>query len=116
MQKVRISSLKGEVSMNVIEGSKFFCGYVECALWIEEIDNPAEYEVEQMRIDCKSFVERAGDLLHGLDLSQCGHDFWLTRNRHGVGFLDRDLEKSLADKLTDLSHSFSELNIYGEEQ
>jgi hypothetical protein len=31
----------------------------------------------------------------GLDLSDCeaeqvGHDLWLTRNRHGVGFWDRD--------------------------
>lgn len=46
--------------------------------------------------DCRSFLEYAGeeygeDVFAGLDDSQIGHDFHLSRNRHGAGFWDRGL-------------------------
>lgn len=45
--------------------------------------------------------------------ARAGHDFWLTRNGHGVGFLDRD-ELSEADqkRLTEASKEFGECYLY----
>ena len=47
----------------------------------------------RMRADVETFLHAC--VSAGLDLSDCeaeqvGHDLWLTRNRHGVGFWDRD--------------------------
>jgi hypothetical protein len=44
-----------------------------------------------------------------LDMERCGHDFWLTRNRHGAGFWDdkgrgKDADAAL-DRLTEASHA-----------
>ena len=41
-----------------------------------------------------------------LDLGQCGHDFYLTRNDHGSGFWDRGYEKSLVDHLCEICKEF----------
>ena len=41
----------------------------------------------QIVADCEAFQEEAGDLI-AADLSQAGHDFCLSRNRHGAGFWD----------------------------
>jgi hypothetical protein len=54
--------------------------------------------------------------MEGLDLSQCGHDFWLTRNRHGTGFWDRGYEESIANKLTELSKKAGEYYVYGDDE
>jgi len=43
--------------------------------------------------------------------SQAGHDFWLTRNRHGVGFWDRGMG-ALGDKLTEAAHAYGEVNLF----
>lgn len=40
-----------------------------------------------------------------------GHDFWLTRNHHGSGFLDRGLGQ-VGDILTAAAKSFGEVNLY----
>lgn len=40
-----------------------------------------------------------------------GHDYWLTRNRHGVGFWDRGLGK-VGDQLTKAAHMDKELDLY----
>lgn len=59
-----------------------------------------------MREDCARFVKTAGDELIG-DMSpdQCGHDFWLTRNGHGVGFWDRGLGER-GDRLSAIARPF----------
>lgn len=42
-------------------------------------------------------------------LECAGHDFWLTRNHHGVGFWDRDwLDQEVKDRLTAACHKFGE--------
>ena len=43
--------------------------------------------------------------------SQAGHDFWLTRNHHGVGFWDRDLG-SRGEALTKFADAYGETSIY----
>jgi hypothetical protein len=106
----------------------FVRSYLETALWsssdnfspnggepldsnfsIDDIDNEAQ---EKAHADCKSFIEQAGDLLEGLDDSQVASDFWLTRNGHGAGFWDGDYEEEVGQKLSDLSHTFGEVDLY----
>lgn len=95
--------------------------YIECALWstgdgdyenLEDFD-VAETSVTDMRDDVRAFLHaaEARGLLEGLDPEQTGHDFWLTRNRHGVGFWARGLG-SVGEELTRLSHSFGESDLY----
>ena len=44
---------------------------------------------------------------------RAGHDFWLTRNGHGVGFWDRDeLDEATQTRLTDASEAFGECTLY----
>ena len=40
-------------------------------------------------IDCLAFFSRIQCYLSDDNIVQAGHDFWLTRNGHGVGFWDR---------------------------
>lgn len=87
----------------------FFNAYMECALWADG-GKDSEFTLEEMaeaRKECEEFIKRAGSLLDGLDLEQCGHDFYLTRNHHGAGFWDRDLGY-VGKALTTLAHSFGE--------
>ena len=54
---------------------------------------PSAACLARMREDVETFLRAC--VAAGLDLSDCeaeqvGHDLWLTRNRHGVGFWDRD--------------------------
>jgi hypothetical protein len=69
-----------------------------------------------MRQDCADFVDgiESADLFAYLlefDYSQMGHDFWLTRNRHGAGFWDRGLG-ALGDRLTSAAHAYGEVDLY----
>lgn len=107
-----------------VEG--FIDAYVECALWSsndrsdesggEPLDSnygPEDIAPEalaKMRADCEAFIAAAGGLLVGLDDSQSGHDFWLTRNGHGTGFWDRGLG-ALGDQLTKACKAFREVDL-----
>lgn len=41
-----------------------------------------------------------------------GHDFILTRNGHGAGFWDGDWPAEIGAKLTELSKTFGQLEVY----
>ncbi len=101
--------------------------YLECALWasIDNDGNPlddggrgidafAPAAIEKAAEDCAAFCQTAAQwvrqLPQGVSLSQMGHDFWLTRNRHGAGFWDRGYPKAPADELTRMSHAFGEVS------
>ncbi|GAA6622766.1 hypothetical protein [Scytonema sp. NUACC26] len=102
---------------------EFTFAYIEAALWssLDDDDEPMDkhysiedihvFTLEEMIADCHSFQEKAGDRLHN-NWEQAGHDFWLTRNRHGCGFWDGFWDKELGKELTDLSHSFGEYDLY----
>lgn len=55
------------------------------------------YSKLKAHMACRNFLEAIGgqyseapvDGLQDLDMSQLGHDLWLTRNHHGAGFWDR---------------------------
>lgn len=100
-----------------------FQAYVECAMWssteddgtpLDENYGPDDISLESldsMRMDILDFIDGAGALVDGMDPAQVGHDFWLTRNRHGAGFWDRGLG-DVGDKLTAMSHPYGELDLY----
>ena len=93
-------------------------GYQECAAWAdapegEEHEGFSAAFLEQADSDCRAFFEANKALLResGLHPDHAGHDFWLTRNRHGAGFWDRGLG-DVGQALTDAAYAYRELNLY----
>lgn len=98
--------------------------YVDAALFSSTDDNgiplDQDYTVDdidpatlrQMIADADGFVEKYGELIAvgGGDYEQAGHDFWLTRNRHGAGFWDGDWPNG--DELTAAAHTYGEFDLY----
>lgn len=116
----------------------FIHGYQTCALWASTdeladgtvLEGLEDYEFsqktsERMVADCRAFVsENIVDLLEYAERreAEClangfepwagaGHDFWLTRCGHGVGFWDRGLEE-LGDKLSEAARVCGNLDPY----
>lgn len=67
--------------------------------------------------DCAAFIKANGipeyhDSRYS-DTEKAGHDFWLTRNRHGAGFWDRsELSPEDQKRLTTASHAFRKVDLY----
>ncbi len=106
------------------------------------VDDVAESSMASIRLDCEQFIREQGEVLDYCDASgdlplrgddarergfadayaMAGHDFWLTRNRHGAGFWDGDWDIGLppletcdqqaGDVLTDAAHKFVECDLY----
>jgi len=109
----------------------FYKKYIITALWSSTDDNENPLDdnytdenidlgtLKKMLDDCYNFIFQA-DKIEGfknLDIETCGHDFWLTRNRHGCGFWDGDYEEKIGEKLTELSKKFNECDLYvGDDQ
>lgn len=102
---------------------KFTRAYIECALWssTDDKDEPldknyslydlAPETLQEIIVDCLAFQETFAPLLADLDVEQCGHDFWLTRNHHGAGFWDRGLGE-IGTKLTEAAHAYGSCDLY----
>ena len=109
----------------------FVKSYLATAAWVSFDGGKAEFPKSSKEIakaDCKKFiaavykeftVNEAEAILtyQGSDLtSLAGHDFFLTRNGHGVGFWDKDIYNTLAnnggDILTKLARQMGESNCY----
>lgn len=98
----------------------FLRQYLETALWASTdeggepldanftINDFSPEALEACIKDCKAF-----QILHpeSKGNAQYGHDFWLTRNRHGAGFWDGDYPQSEAAKLTESAHSFGSVDL-----
>jgi hypothetical protein len=97
--------------------------YIDAALFFStDEDDRALYEsygVEdiapetfaKMKEDCADFEMHLSELV-GDDLEQAGHDFWLTRNRHGAGFWDGDWPEEHERALTDRALSYGGFDLY----
>lgn len=61
-------------------------------------------------IDCLACYSRISCYLSPKNITQAGHDFWLTRNGHGVGFWDRPeiYGETYAQMFTKIAESFGE--------
>lgn len=102
--------------------SKFYGAYIACALWSSTDDDgePLDTNYNEgdltegtkaaLEVDCAQFVLMCAKDLEALAPEQAGHDFWLTRNRHGVGFWDRGLG-DLGERLTKAAHAFGEQHL-----
>jgi hypothetical protein len=104
----------------------FLQAYIEAALWStpddaevrgEHLDatfNAGDLAAEaltEMREDCNVFIRNNRFNLMTIEPRQAGHDFWLTRNGHGVGFWDRGLGE-LGDRLTKAAYAFGNVDLY----
>jgi hypothetical protein len=93
------------------------------------LEDIAPETVQEAYIDCQRFRAAAGAMLHqafqfydnngnsfhpdaGSADACAGHDFWLDRNRHGVGFSDRGMAKDLGRQLSATAQIFRELCFY----
>ncbi len=120
---------------------KFTLSYITAALWSSNDESTPQggepmdrnYSIDDLTIDCllkmqkdcKEFQEQNSRALNLADYSHirarghdftdsefAGHDFWLTRCGHGVGFWDRGLRLCLGDILTKACEKFGEANLY----
>jgi hypothetical protein len=105
--------------MNMQDSAAFIAAYLECAAWADgheeqtERANNGEFTSEaqaRAQVECKAFMYRALPYMQAWTPEQAGHDFWLTRNGHGSGFWDRQLEGG--DVLTAIAKTFGELGVY----
>jgi hypothetical protein len=106
----------------------FTTAYLEAALWSSmddhgepldanySLDDIAPATLAQMVEDCQAFqADHAADI--AANLSQAGHDFWLTRNHHGAGFWDGDWPREVGQRLTAAAHVYGEVELYvGDDQ
>lgn len=104
--------------------NQFVAQYERAALWSSTDDQgrplddgSLEYEIAEealavFRKDCERFLQQADALTCDESDSDLAHDFWLTRNGHGAGFWDGDYPKELGEKLTDISKTFGECDLY----
>lgn len=73
--------------------------------------------LDEMRKDVTRFVEANHKMLQTWDHGntspeeQAGHDFWLTRNGHGVGFWESEWG-AVKDQLSDAAKQFGECYLY----
>lgn len=113
----------------MIKLDEFERAFFECALWsttdnatdsggdpLDEnysIADIAEDTIADLLKDCTEFREANAGMLDraGAD-AQNGHDFWLTRNRHGAGFWDRGYPTDVSDALTAASHAYGNVDLY----
>lgn len=112
---------------------KVLKGYVAAALWSsnDESDESGgepldknygpkdvdEKTVTDMRNDCTRFLDdNAADIETFMsttkrDLEHVGHDLWLTRNGHGVGFWDRGAGE-VGERLSEAAKTLGGFNLY----
>lgn len=112
---------------------EFFFAYLECAIFTgcrypttdgnpERLDSVASVDtippdiVDTLRADCADFWAANARFI-SRNPKQAGHDFHLTRNRHGAGFWDGDWPRDLGGYLSILSHAYgaAELAAYPNE-
>ena len=107
---------------------KMTSNYLESALFTDEErlkedvnDEYLDLEISNAlksnaKLDCTEFIKRCIEsniTLDGYNLSQLGHDFWLTRNGHGTGFWDRkEIYRGNADDLSKIASTFGTVNLF----
>ena len=87
-------------------GASLEATYSQC-----DIDDEVIQQIEEEVYDFLILCWEEDKDLSGIEPGQFGHDFYLTRNRHGAGFWDRGLGE-LGDWLTEMSHPYGEFDLY----
>lgn len=107
----------GHHTASITPVERFQRGYRDAALWSSLTDDGLpmdEHHTEgdlhpttrkEMDADAAHFYHSYQHLLNGNRfMEDAGHDFWLTRNGHGVGFRDRDETDYTDDEGNDTRH------------
>lgn len=112
----------------------FFEGYIEAAAWSSmdtlngedvHLDDYEWAEGQEERLkesaldffnanltDLEAYIKARGfNHRSHTGWSYAGHDFWLTRNRHGAGFWDRGLGV-LGERLSDTARVYGSIDLY----
>jgi hypothetical protein len=108
---------------------EFTNAYLVAALWtstddndapldsIYDISNISKNDIKEIKSECLKFQKDNLDLLiqayhkNGYTPASAGHDLWLTRNGHGAGFWDRDLN-DVGDLLTKKADEIKGSDLY----
>ena len=112
--------------------SDFIQGYVECALWSSSDDSGEPFDanygtadlilsadalaecadfIDANRADLEAYCEALGPFEGTPAWARAGHDFWLTRNRHGAGFWDRGLGARHPPSITRAALAYGERGV-----
>lgn len=104
---------------------RFTRAYIECALWsstdehgepldaVFSVDDLAPETLAGIIADCADFQSaNVDDLEAGPSYDRAGHDFWLTRNRHGAGFWDGNWPEPQASRLTANAKAYGSCDLY----
>lgn len=108
---------QGVIIMSYIDNMK--AAYLEAAYWTDaeqsEFNNPelTDLFVSEAWSACRNFVYGMASMdidYTRFNADQVGHDLWLTRNGHGVGFWDRPeiYGKQLSKALTAMAKAQGE--------
>lgn len=111
----------------------FTQSYITAALFTEEeslgpigttaVQQLSDELIHTMQQDCIEFQRRAHPILelettkhrlqdqHSLQ-EQAAHDFWMTRNGHGVGFWDGDWSEPAGSRLDEIAKAFPQVDLY----
>lgn len=114
-------------------------GYLECAVWCGHVYESEEDEREGRNScsmdsagysiddcpystvkaavrDCRDFLELTAGISHPWwTAEQFGHDFYLTRCRHGAGFWDRG-QGETGERLTDLCRGYGSADLFADRE
>lgn len=111
----------------------FIRQYIATALWSSTYGENGEHNMddgkhelsaeahETLTTQAREFYDAHSHLWEGTvtvwdhDAERAGHDFWLTRNRHGAGFWDRHSDEPgriIGRQLTELAHAYGEVDLY----
>lgn len=108
-----------DIALNVFTRS-----YIDAALWTLERDCPdrsdgecdvralSESTLRNMKQDCERFYSDNASALKKGTPSQGGHDFWLTREGEGAGFLDGDWPEPEATRLYEAAKKYQAMGLY----
>lgn len=77
-----------------------------------ELCDLAPETIERAESDCSTFLAANFADIPVEQYQQAGHDFWLTRNRHGAGFWDGDWPDEAGRRLSEASYAFGEIDLY----
>ena len=94
---------------------QFIAAYFEAVCFTEELEQHEldDLWVEEQTIDCLCFYNDAYCYLSDGTIEQAGHDFWFTRNGHGVGFWDRPevYGNTIAESMTERAARFGQADV-----
>jgi hypothetical protein len=109
----------------IVTADPFTRAYIVTLLWAESDPDTngtpldasysaealASETLETIKADCAKFQADNGHLfVHNIE--RAGHDFLLTRNRHGAGFWDGDWDGDAGDLLTHAAHAYKPQEFY----